>query len=284
MKTSIARCRAAVWSHVHAEQVGLTGARPSDTYVACIGKRADQRVGPAESARVAGLVSVVIPAVGQPILTAGAVETVRAEPGCPVEIVLVDNGSQPENAEFLAGLGADVYLRYDRMLGYPAACNRGLAVAAGEYICLLNNDAAPATDGWAGRLVATLEEQPAAIVSPVTDFIANPAQDVRHASRRVTAVDKLFFVCVLLRSNLLAQIGTLDEAFGLGNSEDEEFCHRVRAAGGRLVVDPRVFVRHVGHATFGRLPAGMFDELLAHNRALLRRKIAVAGQELQVTS
>jgi GT2 family glycosyltransferase len=268
--------RAGEWEHIHAEQHEA----PSDTYVACWGLVAHRDLAEWESAEIVHAVSVVIPAVGQPTLTASAVRAAREHAGLPCEVVLVDNGSRPENAAALAELaGVDVYLRYDAMLGYPAACNRGIEVSAGEYVCLLNNDAQPETPGWAAKLVKTLDGWPAAIVAPVTDFVANPPQLARPASDRKApqhpfAVERLFFVCVLLRRELFGRVGLLDEEFGLGNSEDEEFCWRVRQAGGRLLVDPTVFVHHAGHATFGRLPKGMFEGLLASNRALLARKIS----------
>lgn len=270
--------RAGEWQRIHAEQVGITGARPSDTYVACFGLLTYRALAENESGMIPYTVSVVIPAVGLPALTRAAVGMARENAGMPCEIVLVDNGSLPENAERLADSGADVYLRYDAMLGYPAACNRGIEVSAGEFVCLLNNDAEPATAGWARGLVKTLEGWPADIVSPVTDFVANPPQKARPASDRKAprhpfGVEKLFFVCVLMRRTLFAAVGLLDEAFGLGNSEDEEFCLRVKRAGGTLVVDPGVFVRHEGHATFGRLPEGLFAGLLAANRTLLAQKM-----------
>jgi len=275
--------RAGVWEHIHAEQHDA----PADTYVMCGGllsERPSTALADARSAQdadggalpvpaIAESVSVIVPAVGNVALTAKCIAAARDNAGMPCEIILVDNGSSPPHAEALAGLGADVYLRYDRMLGYPAACNRGIEVAGCEYVCLLNNDAEPQTPGWAHQLMQSFRCWPgAAIVSPVTDFVANPVQLLGRAAIRPQAVERLFFVCVMMRRQLFVRVGLLDEAFGLGNSEDEEFCWRVRQAGGELVVDPLVFVHHAGHATFGRLPQGMFETLLARNRALLDRK------------
>jgi len=251
-------CDAAQWERVHAE----THMQPNDTYIAALGRQ------PEHLPRLSGVLSVIVPAVGNVDLTARCIASLRAHTRPPYEIILVDNGSTPDHAEALADLGADVYLRYDRLLGYPAAINRGLEVAQGEYVCLLNNDT-EVEPYWASRLIAVLETRGAAIVSPVTDFIANPAQHRDTAGHNVAEATTLFFVCVLMRYNLAAEVGLLDERFGLGNCEDKEYCDRVKARGGKLVVEPGVFVQHVGHGTFGRFKPGLFMALLKRNEQLL---------------
>lgn len=250
----------ASWTQIHAEQHDA----PSDTYVACFGKLAET---------AAPEVCIVVPAVGNVALTAACVSLARTNAGCPVEIVLVDNGSKPEHAWQLASLPVEVYLHYDKLIGYPAACNRGAAVGRGTYLCLLNNDAEPQTVGWARRLVTTLEAHGGGLVAPVTDMVANPEQQARCATDRAPfAAKTLFFVCVLLRRSLWEAVGPLDEQFGLGNCEDKDYCLRVRELGLPLTVDPGVFVAHKGHATFGRLPEGLFNALLMTNERKLGEK------------
>jgi GT2 family glycosyltransferase len=265
-----------VWGEEHSA--------PSDSYLALVGrtttddgrKPTDQRP----------LVSVVTPCVGNVALTRQCLESLWAYTAGRWELVLVENGSRPENRELLGGLALAgnqvwghapervVFLSFDRMLGYPAAVNRGIRAARGDYVCLLNNDTELRTPGWDTLLIETLEGQGGAIVSPVTDFIANPAQlGAWEDGGPAREADVLFFVCVLMRRELFDQAGLLDEDFGLGNGEDREFCGRVKARlAGRLLVDPGVFVHHEGHGTFRRLPAGMFGELLRRNEALAQSK------------
>lgn len=284
---------------------------PSDTYLALIGRR--QREASLHPP-TRPVISVVVPCVGNVELTRRCVASLREMTAGAWELVLVENGSRAENREALAdaatgrvgeresGRGPErvVFLSWDRMLGYPAAVNRGIAAASGDYVCLLNNDTEMRTPGWDTLLVETLEAgrwkpenrlpssaaphdgasaQDASlsvrteIVSPVTDFVANPAQVGRWEEGGTPREARvLFFVCVLMRRELFARVGLLDEEFGLGNGEDKEFCRRVQAAGGRLLVDPGVFVQHAGHGTFRRLPAGMFASLLERNEALYQAK------------
>ena len=248
------------FEHIHSE----SHSSPSDSYVLAF-----RRLPEAWQPRV----SVIVPAVGNVDLTKRCIDSLWASARLPLQVILIDNGSLPENSDALAEFNTSIHLRYDRMLGYPAAVNRGIEVAGGEYVCLLNNDTEMMTDGWDERLIKTLHDADAAIVSPVTDFIANPPQHVDAASDGVAEAGMLFFVCVLMRRDLFAQVGMLDEQFGLGNSEDIEFSYRVRAAGSKLVIEPSVFVHHAGHGTFRRLQPNMFQELLRRNKALLEDKV-----------
>lgn len=197
-------------------------------------------------------VSVIIPAVGNVDLTRACIEGVRELSVLPHEIVLVDNGSDSQE---LSKLGAEVYLRYEELLGYPAAINRGIEAASGTYVCLLNNDAEIQTPGWDKILVSTLNTYPsAAIVSPVVDIIGNRFQRAEGPGKGIgEATWHLFFVAVLMRRGLFDKVGLLDEGFGFGNWEDIEFCRRVKAQGGRLFVNRTVFIRHACHATFSKI-------------------------------
>ena len=47
----------------------------------------------------------------------------------------------------------------------------------------------------------------------------------------VTDVDRLVGFCLLFRRTLMDQIGLLDERFGIGCYEDDDFCRRALDAG-----------------------------------------------------
>ena len=240
------------------------------------------------------MLSVVVPCVGNVELTRRCVASLVATTANRWELILVENGSTPGHREALAdvALGAGrcddvgmddgrcgmwpervVFLSWDRMLGYPAAVNRGILAASGTFVCLLNNDTEVVTPGWDGVLIEALEGTPEAVIAaPVCDFVANPAQDCRTAAPGRADVETLCFVAVLMRRGLFAEIGLLDEDFGLGKWEDREFCVRARRAGGRLVVEPAAFLRHAGHGTFRRLRPGVFEGLLRDGERLFRAK------------
>jgi GT2 family glycosyltransferase len=215
------------------------------------------------------MLSVIIGAVGQVDRTRRCVASVRACSTLPVEIVLVDNGSTDAERAGLAGLGADVLLSYPAMLGYPAAMNAGVRAASGEFVCLLNNDTEIVQPGWDARLVSVLERvQGCEIVAPAVSYSCHPNQERPAGPAQIDAEYALIetsdvpFVCAVMRRARYVALGGLDERFGLGNFEDVDMCWRVRADGGRVVIDPAVWLRHDGHATMGRLPdfVGLLDE------------------------
>lgn len=216
-------------------------------------------------------VSVIVPACGQVPLTRRCVESVRRwTTDVAWEVVLVSNGSTPAEADELAELVGDDgrFVHFDEMIGYPRAINEGVRLATGEYVCLMNNDAA-FTGPWAKRLIGQLAYGD--VVSPIVDNIGQPCQRLgdRWAPGRLAAVRMLFFVCVVLRRSLFWEMGGLDEQFGLGNSEDVVFCEAVKAQGGTLLVDPAVFVTHAGSATFlAVLGAEGYQALVSHNHGL----------------
>jgi GT2 family glycosyltransferase len=225
--------------------------------------------------QVRQMISIVIPVCGQVALTRRCVASIRAHTVGEYEIILVSNGSTPGEVRLLhemtnceLGIRNDVLVHYPRMLGYPAAVNVGAKEARGEYLCLMNNDAA-FTGPWDRRLIEALGY--GEVVSPIVDNIGQPCQRLgdRWAPGHLSEVGMLFFVCVVMRRTLFQDLGGLDEAYGLGNGEDVAFCREVLACGGRLLVEPAVYVTHQGSATFlATLGAEGYAELLETNRRL----------------
>jgi glycosyltransferase involved in cell wall biosynthesis len=85
-------------------------------------------------------VSVIIPTYNRAHCIGEAVETVRAQAYCPVEIIVVDDGSTDETRDVLRQYAPDIQYIYQQNAGPPCARNRGLDSATGDVIAFLDSD------------------------------------------------------------------------------------------------------------------------------------------------
>ena len=195
------------------------------------------------------------------------------------ELILVDNGSTDGTVDYLRQVvlsrpGTRLILNPENR-GFAAGNNQGLALSRGKHLVLLNSDAV-VTAGWLDRLVAAAEENPrAGLLGPVTNNISGMQKLPRVAYDESTleglagfaaacAVDhagqvertlRLTGFCLLIKRELLARIGGLDERFGRGNYEDNDYCLRAHLAGCGGLIVRSCFVHHFGGASF--LAAGV---------------------------
>ncbi len=83
----------------------------------------------------------------------------------------------------------------------------------------------------------------------------------------------LAMFCYAMRRDVYDTVGPLDERYGLGLLEDDDYATRLRAAGYRLVSAEDVFVHHFGEASFGRLfQSGDYQRLLRENKTRYAEK------------
>jgi glycosyltransferase involved in cell wall biosynthesis/Tfp pilus assembly protein PilF len=220
------------------------------------------------------LASIIILCCNQLDYTRECLESVLRYTRATYELVLVDNGSTdgtPHHLETLQGRAGPervVVIRNDTNRGFAAGCNQGLQESRGRYLVLLNNDTI-VTAGWLDGLTAwAVHEWPSVgLVGPMTSWSSPPqmipvdyqspeqlqafaARRARDFARQGVKVERLTGFCLLLRREVWEQLGGLDESFGLGFFEDDDFCVRVREAGFTLVMALNVFVHHYGNRTF----------------------------------
>lgn len=101
--------------------------------------------------------SVIVPARDEEASLPALLGSLAAQSSGPLEVVVVDDGSADSTAQLAAGAGARVVAAGEPppgWLGKPWACQRGVDVAAGGRLVLLDADTCLAPDGLA-RIVAT---------------------------------------------------------------------------------------------------------------------------------
>lgn len=209
------------------------------------------------------------------------------------EVIVVDNNSSDQTPAYLRQLAEHhphirIILNPDNR-GFAAANNQGLAISDGSRLVLLNNDTI-VPPGWLGRLLRHLNDPKIGLVGPVTNFTGNEAKvEVDYEtlgemesfaeewmwnnSGRVAPIHMLAMFCVAFRREVYEEIGPLDEQFGIGMFEDDDYALRVKERNLEVVCAADVFVHHFGQAAFKALITdGRYDDLFAENRRRFETK------------
>jgi GT2 family glycosyltransferase len=138
-------------------------------------------------------------------------------------------------------------------------------------------------------LLRHLADETVGLVGPVTNWAGNEARiEVPYvaiedmddfaaeyvAERPGEAFDiaMLALFCTAFRRDIVERVGILDERFGIGMFEDDDFSKRVRNAWYRVVCAEDVFVHHWGRASFKELDAEDYDTLFHQNRQKFEEK------------
>lgn len=105
--------------------------------------------------------SVIIVNYNTPQYTAQCLKSIEdASPCCSYEIVIVDNASTDNSADWLAEHYPDVTLiRSEKNLGIAGGNNTGIRHSTGRYVLLLNNDTL-VSPGSFDRVVSFLKQHP----------------------------------------------------------------------------------------------------------------------------
>jgi GT2 family glycosyltransferase/glycosyltransferase involved in cell wall biosynthesis len=243
------------------------------------------------------LVSVVVVTYGGLELTKDCLDSLARESWPRFEIIVVDNASSDGTPDFLRETAArdpgirTIFNAENR--GFAAANNQGIAASRGEIVVLLNNDTV-VPPGLLGRLVRHLERDPSiGLLCPTTNFCGNearvepdyatidglPAFAARRAAEhrgRVFDIGVAAMYCVASRRAVLEEVGPLDEAYGIGMFEDDDFAVRMRQKGYRVACAEDAYVHHVGQGAFRKLSPEAYDALWKKNQAYFEKKFGVA--------
>ncbi len=259
----------------------------------------NQSILPLKSVNVA---TIIIPVFNNLEYTKACVESLYAtDTTHPFEVIVVNNGSTDDTAEWLRESALEYnnfyYANLPENRGFAKAVNYAVQVSSGRYIVILNNDTI-VTSGWLDHMLQVAEnDNRAAVVSPVTNYVgAGPQIDPdavalsidqlekysqKIATRRnpLEVPDRLVFFCVLIKRHIMDQLGGLDEGYLRGNFEDDDFCFRVRKLGYRLFIAQNAFVYHHGSKTFkqNKIPHSAF-RTQNHHELLYEALASLANQ------
>jgi len=207
-----------------------------------------------------------------------------ASPGLTQEVIVVDNASSDGSADMVRAEFPNVKLIANSAnLGFTKGNNVGIAVAKGRHILLLNNDTTVSPGAFATAL-ELIESNPG--IGAAGLKLLNADGSLQLSCRRFPSFQQALFnrhslltklfpenkfsksylmtdlprdemrdvdwvsgACLLVRREVLDEIGPLDERFFM-YSEDVDFCYRVWQAGWRVTYFPQATVTHyIGQST-----------------------------------
>jgi GT2 family glycosyltransferase len=213
----------------------------------------------------------------------GLVDSISAAVVGAHEVIVVDNASSDGSLELLESLlGDDPKMRIVRSHsneGFAKACNRGVALAAGEFLCFLNPDCELEEGAMACLLEAIQVDDE---VGMVGGLLLNPDGSEQAGGRRAIPTPwrsfvrafglvrfskrwpKLFFdfhlhkeplpkspieveaisgACMLVRRDAMQDIGLLDEEYFM-HCEDLDLCVRFRCGAWKILFVPGARMLH----------------------------------------
>lgn len=240
-------------------------------------------------------ISVIVLCYNQLEYTKQCVRSVLEQTAYPnYELIIVDNNSTDETSEYLKQIekqnhNVKIVLNKENR-GFAGGNNDGIAVSDGDYIVLLNNDTV-VTRGWlTGMLKHYSNNSRAGIVGPITNSIGNEAKinvsytDVssmpifayqyttEHMGEEFPHTGILAMFCVMISRKIYEEVGCLDEGYGIGMFEDDDYSTAVQSRGYSLIMAEDVFIHHYGTVSFKKLEDEQYKKIFDTNKEYFEKK------------
>ncbi len=199
-----------------------------------------------------------------------------AREGVDLEVIVVDGGS----ADGSVGMVEEEFpwvrvVACGENVGFPRGNNMGMALARGRFLLLLNPDTELVGDGLATMVAYLVAHPEVGLVGPQLVYGDGSVQSSRRrfptvwtgllestwlegvvpkgvlaryymedvAEGRTVEVDWVVGACMLVRREVVEQVGGMDEGYFM-YSEELDWCRRIREGGWRVVYLPAARVVH----------------------------------------
>ena len=184
--------------------------------------------------------------------TKAFVKSIRDNTTLPYELIIVDNGSEPDTQRWVEE-NSDQSIIFQENQGFSKGFNEGVKLAQGKYVMMANNDTEFPPD-WDKKLVDIIEKNPGAgIVTPVYT-------SGRKSALRTEPGEKILKVFpfrkypsavafLMRRNDLISKFGGWSEEYEIASGEDADLCFKVWKAGYDILIDERVLIIHEGKVT-----------------------------------
>lgn len=211
---------------------------------------------------MAPLTDIIVPQWNKSEYTVALLDSIKDAGTRNYRIVLIENGSRTEHIEAALLALADhphQTIFNAENLGFIKGVNQGLKWSDAEYVCIQNNDTLVEPD-WLTRMLDVFEHEPTAGMVGPTTIWASSWQSRRRLIRkwgdpsrwdpyrRISSM--LAFFCTVIPMHVIEDVGLLDESYGLGFGDDDDYAMRVKRAGYHMFIRTDVTVAHHHRTTF----------------------------------
>lgn len=170
-------------------------------------------------------------------------------------VVFIDNGSTEHEFNIVHQVLYDMphlLIRNQENLGFIKATNAGIKASNAPYVVLMNNDT-EAVPGWLGKLVQPLREhREVGLSGPLTttplSWQGKYPKDRQGYEIRERGM--LAFFCTMFKREVFNTVGLLDENFGVGFGDDDDYCHRALQHEYKLALVRDLIIPHHHRTTF----------------------------------
>lgn len=202
------------------------------------------------------MIDIIIPSWNQADLTVKCLQSIR-QFSKDYRIIFVDNGSDPDQFSLVyteLKNNPHTLIKNSRNLGFIKAVNEGLKYAAAPYVVLMNNDT-EAVKNWLEMMKAPFENPEVAAVGgrTTTKDSWQGAWTGTENTILLPTTAMLAFFCTMFRLSAIRKVGYLNEEFGVGLGDDDEYCLRLHRAGYRLALVEPLVITHHHRSTFKQL-------------------------------
>lgn len=190
------------------------------------------------------LISIIIPVFNGERYIANAIQSILAQNYHPIEIIVVDDGSNDKTAEILGGFGEQIKYLHQENSGPPCARNYGIKNARGDFIAFLDHDDIFLNNALALHLHCMNKHKNPGVslgYSQVNKLSAD--SDIVETK----TVPQLLLQCALFKKSVFDTVGMFDETLFLG--DDLDFFLRIREAKIPFAIHSNVVTIYNRHET-----------------------------------
>ena len=236
------------------------------------------------SSSASPLVSIIMPVYNGAAYVEQGIRSILAQAHRPLEVIVVDDGSQDASAAIAERLGDPVRVHRQPNGGPPVARNTGISLARGEFIGFLDADdtfTTDALDRQRARFRARPETQLVVGLGQYESLQSRPTDAVASFAAVGNEMLTLQLGTALFRRELFDTVGRFDET--LRYCDDWDWFLRARELGVRLLLHRDLIVHqrlHGGNIT-RQQQVSQHYQILMFKKSLERRR-ARGGQALNL--